>query len=200
MRRLSLDLREPLLADFCRRWKISELALFGSALRDDFNPESDVDVLVTFVPSAHWSLLDLVRMQDELSGLWKRPVDLLTRRAVERSQNWIRRKAILLDIAKAARLALEFARGLDQDAFLEDPKTQSPVSHQLMVLGEAVKRLSDEFCACRPAIPWRQIAGMRDRLIHGYDVVDLDEVWLVLEKDLPELLKQLDPLLPKASA
>jgi len=111
-----------------------------------------------------------------------------------------RDEAILLDIAKAARLALEFARGLDQDAFLEDLKTQSAVSHQLMVLGEAVKRLSDEFCRKHPEIPWRQIAGMRDRLIHGYDVVDLDEVWLVLEEDLPELLTQLGPLLPKASA
>ncbi len=111
-----------------------------------------------------------------------------------------RDEAILLDIAKAARLALEFAQGLDQDAFLLDLKTQSAVSHQLMVLGEAVKRLSDEFCTRHPVIPWHQIAGMRDRLIHGYDVVDLDEVWLVLEKDLPELLKQLEPLLPKASA
>ncbi len=111
-----------------------------------------------------------------------------------------RDEAILLDIAKAARLALEFAHGLDQDAFLEDLKTQSAVSHQLMVLGEAVKRLSDDFCAKHPAVPWRQIAGMRDRLIHGYDVVDLDEVWLVLEKDLPELLTQLEPLLPKPGA
>jgi uncharacterized protein with HEPN domain len=111
-----------------------------------------------------------------------------------------RDEAILLDIAKAGRLALKFAQGLDQDAFLQDLKTQSAVSHQLMVLGEAVKRLSDEFCAQHPEIPWRQIAGMRDRLIHGYDVVDLDEVWLVLEKDLPELLKELEPLLPKASA
>ncbi len=105
MPRLSLDLHEPLLAEFCRRWKVSELALFGSALRDDFKPESDVDVLVAFAPDAHWSLLDLVTMQDELSSLWKRPVDLMTRRAVERSQNWIRRKAILesAEVVYAAR-------------------------------------------------------------------------------------------------
>ena len=105
MRRLSLDLREPLWADFCRRWKVSELALFGSAIRDDFKRESDVDVLVTFSGRARWSLLDLVKMQDELSSLWKRPVDLLTRRAVERSQNWIRRKAILesAEVVYAAR-------------------------------------------------------------------------------------------------
>ncbi len=105
MRQLSLDLHEPLLAEFCRRWKVSELALFGSALREDFKPDSDVDVLVAFTPNAKWSLIDLVSMQDELSRLWQRPVDLVTRRAVERSQNWIRRRAILesAEVVYAAR-------------------------------------------------------------------------------------------------
>ena len=105
MRRLGIDLREPQLAEFCRRWKVSELALFGSVLRGDFKAGSDVDVLVTFAGGARWSLLDLVKMQDELGSLWKRPVDLLARRAVERSPNWIRRKAILesAEVIYAAR-------------------------------------------------------------------------------------------------
>ena len=83
------------LAEYCRRWLVAELALFGSVLRDDFGPESDVDVLVTFTPDADWSLFDHVKMADELKGLFKREVDLVSRRAVERSQNWIRRKNIL---------------------------------------------------------------------------------------------------------
>ena len=80
---------------FCRRWKVSELALFGSVLRDDFGPDSDVDVLVTFMPDARWTLLDEVGMEQELAELLRRPVDLVTRRAVEDSENWIRRTAIL---------------------------------------------------------------------------------------------------------
>jgi len=83
------------LAEFCRRWKIVELALFGSVLREDFRPDSDVDVLVTFAEGARWSLLDLVRMEDELSMLLGRDVDLVERPAVEESHNWIRRRAIL---------------------------------------------------------------------------------------------------------
>jgi len=83
------------IADFCRRWKISELALFGSVLRDDFRLDSDVDVLVTFAPEADWSLFDHVDMQEELSGILGRKVDLVSRRAIERSANWIRRRAIL---------------------------------------------------------------------------------------------------------
>jgi hypothetical protein len=83
------------LADFCRRWKITEFALFGSVLRDDFRPDSDIDVLVTFAPDAHWGLLALYDMEQELKTLFGREVDLLTRRAVEMSRNPVRRKAIL---------------------------------------------------------------------------------------------------------
>lgn len=83
------------IADFCRRWKISELALFGSVLRADFRPESDIDVLVTFAPDARWTLLDHVDMQDELKALFRRNVDLISRRGIERSRNSIRRKEIL---------------------------------------------------------------------------------------------------------
>jgi uncharacterized protein len=91
--RLTLD-RERLAA-FCRHWAVAELALFGSVLRDDFRPESDVDVLVAFAPAARPSLFDLVEMEAELSELLGREVDLVTRRSVEESDNWIRRRAIL---------------------------------------------------------------------------------------------------------
>lgn len=83
------------IADFCRRWKITELAFFGSVLRDDFRVDSDVDVLVTFAQDARWSLFDHMAMEEELSTMVGRKVDLVSRRAIERSSNWIRRKAIL---------------------------------------------------------------------------------------------------------
>ncbi len=74
---------------------IIEFGFFGSVLRDDFQPASDVDVLVSFAPEARWSLFDLVEMENELSQLLKREVDLVEREAVERSPNYIRRKNIL---------------------------------------------------------------------------------------------------------
>ena len=83
------------IAEFCRRWKITEFAFFGSVLRDDFRPDSDVDVLVTFTDDAKWSLFDHVTMEEELSAIFGRKVDLVSRRAIERSANWIRRQAIL---------------------------------------------------------------------------------------------------------
>lgn len=83
------------IAEFCSRWQITELALFGSVLREDFRPDSDIDVLVTFDPEAHTTLFDMVDMQDELAELLGRNVDLISKRGVEHSRNYIRRKAIL---------------------------------------------------------------------------------------------------------
>jgi uncharacterized protein with HEPN domain len=106
-----------------------------------------------------------------------------------------RDEATLLDIVQAARLVIEFKQGMDKPAFLEDAKTQSAILHQLMVIGEAVKRLSRGFRARHPQIPWALIAAMRDKLIHAYDIVDLDEVWKTAEVDVPDLLSAIEPLL-----
>ncbi|GAB4581915.1 MAG: nucleotidyltransferase family protein [Anaerolineales bacterium] len=80
---------------FCKHWKVTEFALFGSILRPDFRPDSDVDVLVSFAPDARWTLFDLVTMQDELEAIFGRKVDLVEREAIEQSPNYIRRKSIL---------------------------------------------------------------------------------------------------------
>lgn len=82
-------------AEWCRRWKVHRLAVFGSLLRPDFGPSSDVDLLVTFEPTAAWSLIDHARMEQELTDIIGRPVDLVSRAGLERSANWIRRQAIL---------------------------------------------------------------------------------------------------------
>jgi hypothetical protein len=83
------------IEEFSRRWMITEFALFGSILRDDFGPDSDIDVLITFSPEARWSLFDLAEMQQELKVLFGREVDIVTRQGLESSINPIRREAIL---------------------------------------------------------------------------------------------------------
>jgi len=94
--RLGLDgVREAQLLAFCERWKLDDLELFGSVVRADFRTDSDVDVLVTFEPGADWGLIGHALMEEELAGLLGRPVDLLTRRAVERSANMMRRASML---------------------------------------------------------------------------------------------------------
>lgn len=89
---LKIDLDRERLADFCRRWRITEFALFGSVLREDFRPDSDLDVLVSFEPDAPWSLWDLSTMRHELEEIFGREVDLVEKKAL---RNPFRRHAIL---------------------------------------------------------------------------------------------------------
>jgi predicted nucleotidyltransferase len=88
----NLHVDEHRLAEFCRKWKVTELSLFGSVLREDFRSDSDVDVLVSFERDADWSLLDLVSMQNELSAMLARDVDLVEEAAL---RNPFRRSTIL---------------------------------------------------------------------------------------------------------
>jgi len=91
----SLDVPDEAIAEFCRKWKITEFALFGSVLREDFRPDSDIDVLVRFETDAPWDLWDIPKMQDELRALMGREVDLVDKDAIEQSRNPFRRRAIL---------------------------------------------------------------------------------------------------------
>jgi uncharacterized protein len=95
MKKLPIEISQEKLIGFCGKWKIIGIELFGSVLRDDFGPDSDIDVLATFSPDADWSLWDHVAMEDELSSILGRKADLISKRAIERSGNWIRKAEIL---------------------------------------------------------------------------------------------------------
>ncbi len=90
--RLPIPLDQEKIEDFCRRWKISEFSLFGSVLRDDFRPDSDVDVLVSFDPDIPWSLFDWIDMIEELKEIFGREVDLVEKSGL---RNPFRRREIL---------------------------------------------------------------------------------------------------------
>jgi len=89
---IQLDIDRSSIADFCSRWQVKELALFGSVLSEEFGPDSDVDVLVTFAVDAPWSLFDFVDMTTELEGMFGRPVDLIESKGI---RNPFRRRSIL---------------------------------------------------------------------------------------------------------
>jgi uncharacterized protein with HEPN domain len=100
----------------------------------------------------------------------------------------------ILDIIAAAREAIGFADGLTLDRFATDRRTLMAVLHEISIIGEAAKRLSAPFRRAHPEIPWSDIAGMRDRLIHGYDSVDITVVWETLTRDLPRLVSSLEQI------
>ena len=89
-----ITLSKEELAAFCKRWKVIEFALFGSATREDFSPESDIDALVNFSVQSEWGLFDHIQMKQELKELFGRNVDLITRRSLEQSRNDLLRAEI----------------------------------------------------------------------------------------------------------
>jgi uncharacterized protein len=92
---MKLNVPMQQIAAFCERWNVTEFALFGSALRDDFRPDSDVDVMLTYGEGARVTLFDVAEMRDELQELFGRRVDVVSREGVERSTNPFRKRAIL---------------------------------------------------------------------------------------------------------
>ena len=107
-----------------------------------------------------------------------------------------RDEATLLDIAQAARRIVSFVRGVDEASFAANAEKHWAVVAQLLIIGEAVTRLSNEFRSSHPEIAWAKIAGMRNRLIHGYDKIRWDLVWQTATEAVPQSLKQIEPLLP----
>ena len=91
----NVEVTHEQIAAFCQKWQIVEFELFGSVLSDDFRPDSDVDVLVTFAPGSAHRLGDLLAMEDELQLLFRRNVDLVKRKLVEDNPNYITRNNIL---------------------------------------------------------------------------------------------------------
>ncbi len=95
MEKMKFEIPKRKISAFCKRWKITEFAIFGSALGEEFHAESDVDILVSFDSDAKTTLFDMVRMKDELEKIFERDVDLISKRGVEQSRNYLRKKSIL---------------------------------------------------------------------------------------------------------
>lgn len=107
-----------------------------------------------------------------------------------------KREADLLieDMLTAMGKIERYISGLDQGLFRQDEKTVDAVVRNLEVLGEAARQLPEDFIARNPEIPWRQIAGLRNRIVHDYFGLDLDLIWEILQRDLPQLQAQLQRL------
>lgn len=99
------------------------------------------------------------------------------------------------DMWNAAQDIVNFTAGMSQDSLKSDRRTQAAILYEIIVVGEAANRLSRDFQAQHPNIPWKDIVGMRNILAHQYDEVGIDEVWDVVQRDIPELMTLIEPLL-----
>jgi uncharacterized protein with HEPN domain len=108
--------------------------------------------------------------------------------------------AFLLDMLLAARRVLKYAQGLDFQRFENDEVLQDAIMRRIQIIGEAARKISQEFKEEHPEIPWFEIIGMRHRLIHEYFKVIAEKVWEVIVKDIPSLIALLEPLVPPENA
>lgn len=104
--------------------------------------------------------------------------------------------ALLLDMLLAARRIRRFAEGLDEQDFLESDITQSAMMREVIVIGEAANRVSLDLQRSHPEIAWREIIGLRNRVVHEYFRINLVALWEVSLNDIPQLIRQIEPLIP----
>ncbi len=200
------------IQDFCRRWKIAEFALFGSVLREDFRPDSDVDVLVTFEPNDPWSYWEWPDMMDEFESMVVRKVDLVEKAALKnpfrRDGNSAncqgrlcrhsedRNLPRLRDMLMHGRLAMKYVEGQTYQRYQSDDQLQAAVERRVEIVGEAARHITAEFQRQHPDVPWRIIAAQRHIIAHDYGEIIHERIWRVATVHIPELLAQIEKILP----
>ncbi len=107
-----------------------------------------------------------------------------------------RDKALLVDMYQAARQIASFKADIGFEQFRSDAKTQSAIIHQFLIIGEVAKLLSEQFKKANASIPWSAMARMRDKLVHHYRGVDLQEIWRAADADIPKLIEFLRTRIP----
>jgi predicted nucleotidyltransferase/uncharacterized protein with HEPN domain len=204
---------------FCSRWKIQELSLFGSVIRDDFRPDSDVDVLVSFAEDAKKSFSGWMDMIDELEAIFGRKIDLVDRKQMDKpTANPFRRQAILRnnsnaqalapkerdlahlwDMREACRMIQDMTSSLHLESFLNDEQILCATQFELERIGMSAQKVSDSLKHEHPEIAWEKLANLvwltsyQRRIDCGE--IEPERLWAVINELIPELPSNLEMLL-----
>jgi len=211
----ALDILRAHRAELRERFGVVELALFGSTVRNEARPDSDVDLLVTRRDDYCVSWRD--ELPEYVGRLLQRKVDLVDRRRIfaklrpyiEREaldvfnppQNWSlpvavpKRWDIYIDnMLEHCRAALEFTDGLDQQSFSEQQMAYMATLHAVQTIGEAANKVPRDVQQAHPEIPWKRLIDDRKSIVHEYYHIEPDEVWSLVSDALPQLIPRLEAL------
>ncbi len=218
----SLQLPLEAIRAYCNQRPIKRLSLFGSALRDDLKPESDIDLLVEYAPEAKISYFDIVEQQTDFSEMIGRTVDLLTpqelspyfrqevmdhaeplydvegiptrrRRPVPEKPE--KDRARLLHMLEAAEKARRIAGSYTRADIENNEMLELSLVKAVEIIGEAARHVSPETRALAPQIEWQKIVDMRNNLVHAYFRIKYDVLWQVITERLPALIIDLKRLI-----
>jgi uncharacterized protein len=202
--RAKLEIPDEVIAGFCRRHHIRRMSFFGSVLRDDFRCNSDVDVLVEFEPGKTPGF-GFIDVENELSELLGRKVDLHTPGSLHpRILKRIETEGDmptpptdadrLYHILEAANEAVTLVAGKSKEQVNGDRVLVLALTRLIEIVGEAARNVDPALRERHPSIPWKRMVGTRDRLVHGYDRVDLDTLWDIITLELPPLVEGLQEI------
>ena len=205
-----IPLPDETISAFCRKWNVQSFCLFGSIMRDDFRPDSDVDVLVTFFPDAGTSFTDLISMQDELEILFSRKVDLADRRSVEQGKNYIRRigmlsgkppvlrqMSYLLDMLLSARAIQEIVRNASPEIIDSDDMGYHALCFNVRQLALSAHRIDISTREKYPHLPWEFLAGICTEFKENFFEPDKQKIKIAAWEVAPRIMPLLVAIVPR---
>ncbi|MDD1686172.1 HEPN domain-containing protein [Methanoregula sp.] len=200
---------EEIIRAFCKKWNIHRFSFYGSIMRDDFRPDSDIDVMIEFSPDDRTSLFDMNTMQAELEELFSRKVDIADRRSVEQSENYIRRKGMLsgkppvlrqmsylLDMLIAARNIRKITGNSSPESIDKDEMAFHAISHGCWELAVSAQRVDAPTRLRYPDLPWDLLVRTYETFETDFCRPDKDMVKEIAWQVVPRIIPILDAIIP----
>jgi len=200
---------EETIRAFCKKWKIHSFSFYGSIMRDDFRPDSDIDIMIDFSPDDRISSLNMGVMQEELEALFSRVVDLVERKSIEQSENYIRRKGILsgkppvlrqmsylLDMLISARNILKITENSSAEMFDRDEMLFHAISYHCRWLAVSAQRVDAPTRRKYPDIPWDRLLKMYDSFEADFCRPDRELIKEIAWEVVPAIISILSAIIP----
>jgi len=203
-----IDFDRERLAAFCEKWKITELQFVGSVVREDFRPDSDIDVMVRFAPDSPFKIWDFEKAEGELREIFGRKTDLIDKAAVEQSKNYIRRRLLLngdrrytKDQARLCDLLMLFRRLHEMtvahtfDEFEQSDTLRYSAAYYVTWIDSMAKRVSSEFKQTNDHIDFERLVGFSSTMVDGH-WIDTQKVWNFAKNQAAEYSQLIEPFVP----